>query len=184
MTTNSHLRMKCFCFKSVPRPQQGTKLVHKPISVQIKLIGLCYFYDSVLREETPSVCDRFFFFPEDSRLTGEMKAEEKGCIILSWLRSCPHHLIFLFHFVTHWKQQVQYFIKKITENSFFKVTTAVSFLHQRVPGCSVVRLTWRSRGSDGRRRGRRSDRYTGTLLKISITRFCFFFTVFLCKILL
>lgn len=40
------------------------------------------------------------------------------------------------------------------------VIWTLSFLHQRVRGCSVAPLTWRSRGSSGRRGGARSDRYT------------------------
>lgn len=35
-----------------------------------------------------------------------------------------------------------------------------SVVHQRVPGCSSVPLSWRSRGSSGRNAGLHSDRYT------------------------
>ncbi len=43
---------------------------------------------------------------------------------------------------------------------FYCVIWTLSLLHQRVPGCSVGRLSWRSRRSSGRRGGARSDRYT------------------------
>lgn len=40
------------------------------------------------------------------------------------------------------------------------VISNFSVVHQRVPGCSFVPLSWRSRGSSGRNAGLHSDRYT------------------------
>lgn len=51
------------------------------------------------------------------------------------------------------------YVFKVDADFFGVWSSTLSFLHQRVPGCSVARLSWKSRGSSGRKGEMHSDRF-------------------------